>query len=208
MDKDLERFLGMVSVQEKEAGQEVDYFGLLQKTFLELKTELETNGNTVHFREIQKEHGGRILNFWRKSAVLYREAVEQGKIQSGAPLILEDGSRMTVVIAQDYHREDEHILNITKRSAAEEHEVSITVSEDYGLDEFIHPPKIKSRFDREDEERKDYHFEIIFRANKISTITRVIVYSHQDFQLPFIKQIETLDTSSFGVETPILAQED
>lgn len=206
MLKDLERFLPVVPAEAKES-EEFNYFDFLQQTFAELKTGLETNGNTQKFREIQKERGQQILNYWRNFATLYQQAVADGKIENGNLLHLADGSEITIGIAQDYYRDDEFILDIVKRGDKERHEVSITISEDTGLDEFLHPPRIKSKFDREDDERKEYVFEIIFRQNKISTITKAILYIHYDFQLPWIKQVETLDTSSFGVESPILSQE-
>lgn len=208
MKKDLEQFLGIVPAEQGEQSVEVDYFRLLQLTFRELKIDLERQGNTPRFRALQKEWAEQILGYWREQISLYKSATSEGRIQEGDSLLLPDGSSLAIRVLQDFDRDDEHVLLIDKRRGrAEAHNVSVTVSEETGLDQFLRPPRIESKFDMEDETRKSYTFEIIFREGKISTMSRTVVHTHRDFQLPFIKQTEVLDTSSFGVELPDLSVE-
>lgn len=161
---------------------------LLEEAFSALKTELEQNGSSREFIRIRKEYGDKLKAWWQNKRLAYERGQKTPDEQ------------ITVDLGEDYDRDDEKILTITHTTPLAESEINVTASDDFGLDTFLNPPKITCQARAEVDGDEKYYWEVIFRGPAISTITKTTVHDHPNHELPYVKQTEILDASSFGID--------
>lgn len=174
---------------------------LLEEAWNTIKTELETNHSTQTLINLRKAYGDKLRAWWASKRTIFLEKVnDSGGERDGKTVKLGD-EEITLVQAGDYYREDEMVLNIYHKTPMSDSEMSVRISEDTGVDTFLNPPKITSKV--KDEPGGDWltYWEVVFRGNAVSTITRTRVHDHPDNQLPYVKHTEIIDASIFGVDT-------
>ena len=192
---------GNAELTEKELGEieGISHSALLEQAFHDLTGELDENGNTEVFGELREKYGRKLITFWQQKRILFEKAVKESRTKAGEEFV--NGSeRLLVIELGVYERDDEIVLQINRKTDTEEDEVSITVSTERGLDEFLRPPTIKSKIRTEPTEAPDIYYEVVFRNGKISTFERLIYREDQDHIRPYIKDVRIIDCSIFGVE--------
>lgn len=199
---------GVLSEEEAKILDETSHSALLHGAFTALADELDQNGNTEKFDSLRIGHAVKLMDYWRTKVTVYKQAVAEGRILDGQELI-RGNERLTVSQLGVYENDEEMVLNITRRTKTEDDEVSITASLDSGIDEFMHPPMIKSKVSTDpDEPSINLYYELILRSNafypdspfKISTFQRTLVREDPNHVRHYIKDTRIIDSSSFGVE--------
>lgn len=177
---------------------------LLAESFDNLYHELNTNGNTARFLELRKRYSARLIDFWQQKKRTYEAASQDAKETEpfkGDVLTIGD-EKLTVIMLGVYESEDEAVLHIERETPTEKDVVTIAASLDFGLDEFLRPPKIKSEIRSDPSEPHDLEYEVVFRNGLISTFSRLRAIEDPNHKKPYIKVHESIDCSIFGVELP------
>lgn len=198
---------GLATVEEEESAEYLDgpHSRLLDEAWEELNSELQENGNTPRFLELRARHSKRLVNYWLNKAKRYVETWPDGKLDLWRKV---DGEDLRIIPVEDYDDADLKIIHIERRTPLEHDEVTLSVTVEYEgngdysliLDEFLRPPQIKSEIKAEPEELENLHYNVIFRKNGISTFERLEVFEDSENERGYIKKIESIDCSIFGVE--------
>lgn len=175
---------------------------LLEEAFSALKAELEADSSTQEFINLRVRYGEQLRAWWQSRREIFLQSQKEGKlfydIFKNWTKIGEE--EISVQQTGVYEREDEQVLVITQRTPLEENEITVTVSEKTGLDIFLYPPKISGKARNEPDGDWNTYWELVFRGPAISTITKVTLHDNPDYELPYVKKIETIDASHFGVD--------
>ena len=198
----------VLSKEESKLLEETPHNELLHKAFTALADELDRNGNTEKFDSLRMDHAAKLMDYWRTKVAVYKQAIADGRIKDGGEFV-RGNERLAVSQLGVYENDEEAVLYITRRTKTEDDEVSITATLDLGVDEFLHPPTIKSKVSIDpDEPSFDIYYEIILRSNafypdspfRISTFQRTLVREDPNYIRHYLKDTRTIDCSSFGVE--------
>jgi hypothetical protein len=172
---------------------------LLEEALTAMKAELEQNGSSQEFINLRRLYGDKLKAWWRGKREEYFYLLQAfGPSEGGGVKVGEE--RILVIEGEDYYRDDEKILKISHRTPISESEITVTVSAELGLDIFLYPPKIISKLRETPDGDWKIYWEVIFRGPAISTITKTTLRDHPNYQLPYVKQIETIDASIFGID--------
>lgn len=168
---------------------------ILNDSFDDLRKEIDTNGNTRMFHELRLRYGLVVRAWCQSKKALYFELM--GERANAGELRTAD-QVLNVQTGEDFDT-DVPFLRLDHRTDTSETSLELSGGE-RGLDLFLHPPKLSSKYRVAPDRPSNVDWEVYFKGPGISTITRMRVIEDLTGEFSYVKIPETIDASIFGID--------